>query len=89
MLGTDHPDILTTRSDLAHWRAEAGDPAGAATAYQHLLTDYLRVLGPNHPHTLTIRGNLALWRGEAGEAAGAATAFERLLTDSLRATLVR
>jgi hypothetical protein len=62
-LGLDHPDTLTTRSNLARWRGHAGDPAGAATAHQDLLTDCLRVLGPDHPHTLTIRSNLAYWRG--------------------------
>ncbi|WP_439657750.1 tetratricopeptide repeat protein [Lentzea sp. HUAS TT2] len=83
-LGPDHPDTLTTRSNLAHWRGAAGDPAGAATAYEELLTDHLRVLGPDHPDTLTTRSNLARWRGEAGDPAGAATAYEELLTDRMR-----
>jgi len=30
VLGPDHPDTLTTRSNLAYWRGQAGDPAGAA-----------------------------------------------------------
>ncbi|MEU8024702.1 tetratricopeptide repeat protein, partial [Micromonospora haikouensis] len=83
-LGPGHPDILTTRGNLAHWRGEAGDPAGAATTYQDLLRDFLRVLGPDHPDTLTTRHNLARWRGEAGDPAGAAIACEDLLTDDLR-----
>jgi hypothetical protein len=83
-LGPNHPDTLTVRGNLAYWRGEAGDPAGAATDFEHLLTDYLRVLGPNHPDTLTARVNLARWRGEAGDPAGAATDFEHLLTDYLR-----
>jgi transposase len=29
-VGPDHPDTLTTRHNLARWRSEAGDPAGAA-----------------------------------------------------------
>jgi hypothetical protein len=45
---------LGTRSKLAQWRGEAGDPAGAAEAYEALLTDRLRVLGPDHPDTLSI-----------------------------------
>ena len=64
MLGADHPDTLTTRGNLARWRGEAGDPAGAATAYEQLLTDHLRVLGPEHPDTLTARSNLGRWRGQ-------------------------
>jgi NB-ARC domain/Tetratricopeptide repeat len=83
-LGIDHPDTLATRHDLALWRGEAGDPAGAITALEQLLTDYLRVLGPDHPHTLNTRHNLADWRGWAGDPAGAAVAFEQLLTDRLR-----
>lgn len=27
--GPDHPDTLRTRNNLAHWKAGAGDPAGA------------------------------------------------------------
>ncbi|MDG4763308.1 FxSxx-COOH system tetratricopeptide repeat protein [Solwaraspora sp. WMMD406] len=83
-LGPDHPDTLAARGNLASWRGEAGDAAGAATASEQLLTDCLRNLGPDHPDTLATRSNLAYWRGEAGEAAGAATAYEQLLTDYLR-----
>ncbi|GIJ68052.1 tetratricopeptide repeat protein [Virgisporangium ochraceum] len=82
-LGPDHPDILTTRNNIASWRGHAGDPAGAATAFQDLLTDQLRVLGPDHPDTLTTRSNLASWRGHAGDPVGAATAFQNLLADRL------
>jgi Tetratricopeptide repeat len=38
-LGPDHPDTLTTRGNLAYWREEAGDPAGAAAAFETLLGD--------------------------------------------------
>jgi NB-ARC domain/Domain of unknown function (DUF4062)/Tetratricopeptide repeat len=82
--GPDHPDTLITRHNLARWRGEAGDPTGAASALEHLLTDYLRVLGPDHPDTLSTRSNLAYWRGEAGDPTGAASALEHLLTDYLR-----
>ncbi|WP_010359683.1 tetratricopeptide repeat protein, partial [Streptomyces acidiscabies] len=67
VLGPDHPDTLATRHSLARWRGEAGDAAGAATAFAELLDDFLRVLGPDHPHTLTTRNNLAHWQ-EAAEA---------------------
>ena len=83
-LGADHPDTLIARDSLARWRGVAGDAAGAATAYEELLHDQLRVLGPDHPHTLGTRNNLAYWRGVAGDAAGAATATEELLHDLLR-----
>jgi hypothetical protein len=83
-LGPDHPDTLTTRDNLAYWRGEAFDAAGAVAAFEDLLADRLRVLGRDHPDTLTTRNNLAYWRGEAGDPAGAAAAFEDLLADRLR-----
>jgi hypothetical protein len=64
-LGSDHPNTLAARRDLAHWRGEAGDPVGAVTAFEELLDDYLRVLGADHPHTLIARSSLAHWRGRA------------------------
>ncbi|WP_301652443.1 tetratricopeptide repeat protein [Streptomyces arenae] len=84
VLGPDHPDTLTTRSNLAHFRGQAGDSAGAAAAFADLLTDQVRVLGPDHPDTLTTRSNLAHFRGQAGDSAGAAAAFADLLTDQVR-----
>jgi hypothetical protein len=74
-LGSEHPDTLATRHNLALWQREAGDPAGAAAAFEQLLTDYLRLLGPDHPHTLNTRHNLADCRGWAGDPAGAAATF--------------
>ena len=84
LLGPDHPDTLSLRSDLAHWRGEAGDAAGAAAAYEELLTVLLRLQDPNDPGTLLIRSNVAHWRGNAGDVTGAAAAFEELLADQLR-----
>jgi uncharacterized protein YegL/tetratricopeptide (TPR) repeat protein len=82
--GTDHPNILVTRSGLASAYRSSGNIAGAAAMYEGLLTDYLRVLGPDHPDTLNVRHNLTSSRGQLGDAAGAAAAFEELLTDYLR-----
>ncbi|XES01334.1 tetratricopeptide repeat protein [Streptomyces sp. S1D4-11] len=65
-MGPDDPDTLTVRGNLARWRGESGDAAGAAAAFADLLSDRERVLGPDHPHTLTTRNNLAYWRGESG-----------------------
>lgn len=83
-LSPDHPNTLTTRSNLAYWRGKAGDPSGAAQAYEDVVTDHLRVLGPNHPDTLATRAIHAHWLGEAGNPAKAIASLEDLLADSLR-----
>ncbi|MFD5411948.1 tetratricopeptide repeat protein [Streptomyces nojiriensis] len=64
-LGEDHPDTLTTRSNLAHWRGMAGDAAGAAQAFTPLLDSMVRVLGPDGPNVWAVRENLDHWRMEA------------------------
>ncbi|MFF9089879.1 tetratricopeptide repeat protein [Streptomyces sp. NPDC014991] len=66
-LGPDHLATLITRHNLAYWRGEAGDAAGAAAAFAELLEEMLRVLGPDHPSTLSTRHNLAYWRGRRRE----------------------
>jgi hypothetical protein len=66
ILGPDHPRTFIARRDLAQWRGETGDAAGAVAAFTKLLADQLRVPGPDHPGTLATRNNLARWRGEAG-----------------------
>ncbi|WP_327267105.1 hypothetical protein OG444_39940 (plasmid) [Streptomyces sp. NBC_01232] len=65
MLGENHPHTLTNQGNLASWRGEAGDAAGAATATAEVLEHMVRVLGENHPDTLTARSNLAYWRSKA------------------------
>ncbi|MET7796890.1 tetratricopeptide repeat protein [Streptomyces decoyicus] len=83
-LGPDHPITLTLRGELLRFRGEAGDAAGAATAFAELLEDMVRVLGDDHAFTLTTRHDLARFRGEMGDAAGAATAFAELLEHMVR-----
>jgi len=65
VLGADHPDTLTARNNLAFWRAEAGDVAGAVSEFEQLLTDQVRVLGTDHPDTLATRDVLAVLRSES------------------------
>ena len=90
VLGPEHPDTLTTRCEIASWRAWAEDPAEAAAgvaALEELLADQLRVLGPEHPDTLTTRCEIASWRAWAedpAEAAAGVAALEELLADQLR-----
>jgi hypothetical protein len=49
VLGPDHPDVLSTRNNLAAWTADAGDVRGALEMFRALLPDQERVLGPDHP----------------------------------------
>jgi hypothetical protein len=83
--GSDHPDTLTTRGDLATWTGAAGDPATARDLSAALQLDRDRVLGPEHPDTLSTRNNLAFWTGEAGDPATARDQFAALLADQLQA----
>lgn len=64
VLGADHPDTLLARNNLAFWRGEGGDTAGAVAELEAVLPDRLRVLGPNHPDTVVTRSNLARWRSQ-------------------------
>ncbi|MFD0480864.1 tetratricopeptide repeat protein [Nonomuraea thailandensis] len=79
VLGTEHPDTLNTRHDLASWTGEAGDAAAARDQYAALLPIEERVLGAEHPDTLTTRANLARWTGAAGDAAAARDQYAILL----------
>ncbi len=79
LLGSEHPDILTIRANLARSTGEAGDAAGARDQSAALLPVMERVRGPEHPVTLITRGNLANWTGQAGDAAGARDQFGVLL----------
>lgn len=83
-LGSDHPDTLTARYELAYWRGEAGDFAGATRSQSELLADRLRILGPDHPDTLGTRASLAYWQGHAGDPAGAAAATKTVAADMVR-----
>ncbi|WAC92613.1 tetratricopeptide repeat protein [Mycobacterium sp. Aquia_213] len=83
-VGADNPDTLITRQNLARWRGEAGDVAGAVADYQMLLADEVRVLDGDDHALLITRGSLAFWRGEAGDVAGAVAEYRMLLADHLR-----
>ena len=64
VLGPDHPDTLTVRSNRAYYLSDAGRVQEAVGEYGALLTDRTRVLGPDHPHTLTTRRKLEFWRNK-------------------------
>ena len=80
----DHPDVLTTRANIAFWTGQCGDAAAALRLYRELLPDRVRVLGPDHPDVLTTRGNIAQLTGECGDAAAALRLYRELLPDRVR-----
>ena len=83
-LGADHPDVLTTRSNIAFWAGQAGDARAALELFTALLPDMVRVLGADHPDVLATRSNLAGWAGDVGDARGALELFTALLPDQVR-----
>ena len=84
LLGTDHPDTLATRNNLASAYCDAGRLDEAITLHEQILTDYTRILGPHHPDTLVSRNNLASAYCDAGRLDEAITLHERNLDDRTR-----
>jgi len=84
VLGTDHPDTLTSRNHLANAYQEAGRAAEAIPLLERTLADRERVLGADHPDTLRTRNDLALGYKDAGRAAEAIPLLERTLADRER-----
>ncbi|WP_228180172.1 tetratricopeptide repeat protein [Streptomyces anulatus] len=64
-LGEDHPQVLTTRHNLAILRGRAGDAAGAAEALERLVPDMERVHGTDFIYTVLSRRAAVRWREEA------------------------
>lgn len=52
--GTDHPETLVSRAQLARQRAQAGDTRGAIRDYENLLPDLMRAIGRDVAGTLDI-----------------------------------
>ncbi|WP_156893457.1 NB-ARC domain-containing protein [Actinokineospora enzanensis] len=82
--GTDHPDTLSVRHEVAFWQGRAGDAAGAMAAYETLLADRVRVLSEDDPAIVNTRACIAHYRGESGDPAGALVEFRSLLPDQIR-----
>ena len=84
MLGSDHPDTMTNRSNLATAYQAAGRAAEAIPLLEKVLADQERVLGADHPNTMTTRNNLASGYQAAGRAAEAIPLLEKVLADQKR-----
>ena len=79
ILGTDHPDTLASRHNLAYAYGAAGRTGEALTLEEQALADYERVLGPDHPDTLNSRNSLAADYQAAGRTAEAIGLHEQVL----------
>ncbi|MBF6358258.1 tetratricopeptide repeat protein [Nocardia higoensis] len=84
VLGTDHPDTLLIRSNLANAYRDAGRVEQAIGEFERLLNDCERIHGPDHPNTLLTRSNLAHAYRAAGRVEQAIKESEHVLTDQQR-----
>ncbi|MCG8970477.1 MULTISPECIES: tetratricopeptide repeat protein [Streptomyces] len=82
--GSDHPQVLSLRSNLLGIEGVIGDPGQTAEAFATLLADCRQALGPEHSLTLATRAQLADWRGEAGEHSKAVADLRELQEDMAR-----
>jgi len=84
VLGTDHPDTLSTRHELAgayHW---TGRTTEAIALFEQTVADRERVLGADHPKTLLSRSNLANAYPAAGRTPEAIILLEQTVADRER-----
>jgi tetratricopeptide (TPR) repeat protein len=84
VLGPDHPDTRTCRSNLGLAYQDAGCPAKALALSKRALADAERLLGPSNPESLTIQSVLALACQDAGRPAEALALLKRALADAER-----
>lgn len=67
VLGDDHPDTLTSMSNLAATRQTLGDLQGARELYEQALAGRRRMLGDKHPDSVQLAKYLADIRRQRGE----------------------
>jgi tetratricopeptide (TPR) repeat protein len=84
VLGDDHPDTLTARSNLASSYTQAGRPADAITILEKLVGDRVRAHGDEHPETLTAWANVACSYTEAGRTDEAIAILKRVVAARVR-----
>jgi tetratricopeptide (TPR) repeat protein len=83
-LGPDHPDTLSSRSNLALAYRDAGRISEAITMHEQILAVRERTLGPDHRDTLRSRHGLVDSFAAAGRASEAITLYKRTLADQER-----
>ena len=80
-LGSEQPDTLTSRNNLASAYEAAGRLGDAIPLYEETLAAREQVLGPEHPDTLNSRNNLAAAYRAAGRLAEAIPLLECTIGD--------
>lgn len=83
-LGTEHPDTITARNNLATKYAQMGRRQAAVQQFELTLAEAVAVFGEEHPRTEIIRENLAWAYEDAGRPADAAGQWEMLLRERER-----
>jgi len=81
VLGSDHPDTLSSYSDLANAYRSAGRIDEAIELYENLVPDRIRVLGEDHPQTLWTRCDLAEAYKDAGRTDEAIELYEQIIKE--------
>ncbi|GAB3004724.1 tetratricopeptide repeat protein [Saccharothrix stipae] len=84
LLGEEHRDTLTTRSNLALAYRQAGRTSEAIAIEERVIAESARLLGEDHEDTLISRGNLAVSYWQAGRTSEAIDLLERLVADRIR-----
>lgn len=79
--GTEHPDTITARNNLATKYAQMGRRQSAVQQFEVALDEAVSVYGDEHPRTEIIRENLAWGLEDAGRPADAAQHWEMLLRE--------
>ncbi|WP_017581068.1 tetratricopeptide repeat protein [Nocardiopsis valliformis] len=79
-LGTEHPDTITARNNLATKYAQMGRRQAAVQQFELALGEAVAVYGEDHPRTEIIRENLAWALEDVGCPADAAAQWETLLS---------
>jgi tetratricopeptide (TPR) repeat protein len=84
VLGEDHPDTLSSMSNLGELLRAQGDLAGARGLHERALATSRRLLGEDHPQTLTSMNNLGETLAAQGDLGGARGLHERVLNAQRR-----
>ncbi|QQP93747.1 tetratricopeptide repeat protein (plasmid) [Skermanella sp. TT6] len=79
LLGAEHPDTLTSMSNLAETLRAQGDHGGARELQEQVLLLRRRMQGDEHPDTLISMNNLAGTLGAQGDYDGAQALQEQVL----------